>query len=59
MLLATEIAHHRAEPALQQAAAQAVASLRDAYAKGAYGLRATGHGYRPIAARARAIMFGG
>ena len=41
MLLATEIAHHRAEPALQQAAAQAVASLRDAYAKGAYGLRVT------------------
>jgi hypothetical protein len=35
MLLATEIARHSAEPTLQQAAAQAVASLRDACAKGA------------------------
>jgi hypothetical protein len=35
MLLATEMARHSPEPALQQAAAQAVASLRDACAKGA------------------------
>jgi hypothetical protein len=35
LLLATEIARQSAEPALQQAAAQAVASLRDACAKGA------------------------
>jgi hypothetical protein len=35
MLLATEIARHSGEPTLQQAAAQAVASLRDACAKGA------------------------
>jgi hypothetical protein len=33
--LATEIARHSGEPALQQAAAQAVASLRDACVKGA------------------------